>query len=432
MGEREGRIYSSLVANRNFNLAHGIGRSGNLTALQPKARGSNIIYSLTRALSSDAMRIAGLKKSAKNPENLLLMPCATGVSLNFCFNFLKMRAVMNGFREKRIILWFRIDQGSCLKSMLLGDFELKIIQLSTDHKSHNKGSPQKYTNFTLESQISDLEKEISSYSPDKILAIHATSSCFAPREPDNIVKIAETCRKYEIPLVVNNAYGLQSSKSVNMIETAMNNWKEENSEDPLPFLVVQSMDKNFMVPVGGSIILAKNKKHIKKIASSYPGRASISSILDLAITFLEMGSKKWQFLLKNREENYDYLISKLKENSQIFLAEVITFKKNNIQVALKFDKEISEKLSKNDQNLGAKLFSRGVTGARFLSHPGKVKSFVSGQDGKTFEIQNWGAQTNKYFDSYLTLAVSIGSQKEEIDSLIERLSNLLKEVLSKL
>ena len=68
VGEREGRIYSEIVKNKNFSLSHGIGRSGNLTSYQPKARGSSLILSLTRALVSDSFVLAGLKKSAKNPK----------------------------------------------------------------------------------------------------------------------------------------------------------------------------------------------------------------------------------------------------------------------------------------------------------------------------------------------------------------------------
>ena len=39
VGEREARIYSKLVAARNFGLGHGIGRSGDVMAVQPKAAG---------------------------------------------------------------------------------------------------------------------------------------------------------------------------------------------------------------------------------------------------------------------------------------------------------------------------------------------------------------------------------------------------------
>ena len=33
VGEREGRIYSSIVREKNFGLGHGIGRSGDVNAL---------------------------------------------------------------------------------------------------------------------------------------------------------------------------------------------------------------------------------------------------------------------------------------------------------------------------------------------------------------------------------------------------------------
>lgn len=36
-GEREGRVASALVARRHFGLSHGIGRSGDISAEQPKA-----------------------------------------------------------------------------------------------------------------------------------------------------------------------------------------------------------------------------------------------------------------------------------------------------------------------------------------------------------------------------------------------------------
>jgi O-phospho-L-seryl-tRNASec:L-selenocysteinyl-tRNA synthase len=36
VGEREGRVYSSLVSQRHTHLSHGIGRSGDLDEVQPK------------------------------------------------------------------------------------------------------------------------------------------------------------------------------------------------------------------------------------------------------------------------------------------------------------------------------------------------------------------------------------------------------------
>ncbi len=39
VGEREGRLACPLVARRHYGLAHGIGRSGDIAAGQPKAAG---------------------------------------------------------------------------------------------------------------------------------------------------------------------------------------------------------------------------------------------------------------------------------------------------------------------------------------------------------------------------------------------------------
>merc|ERR1712038_1031278 len=123
-GEREGRVFSSLAKSRHFNLSHGIGRSGNIKAIQPKARGSSALLSLAQALVCDAMTIAGYKKSASSTKNSLLLPCATGLALSLCFSVLKIQ-----FPGKNTIVWMRIDQGSCYKSMVLNGFRIVVVEL---------------------------------------------------------------------------------------------------------------------------------------------------------------------------------------------------------------------------------------------------------------------------------------------------------------
>mmetsp|Transcript_1601 Transcript_1601/g.5746 ORF Transcript_1601/g.5746 Transcript_1601/m.5746 type:complete len:178 (-) Transcript_1601:4948-5481(-) len=51
LGEREGRVYSSLVKERNFHLHHGIGRSGDIGAVQPKAAGSSLVLKIAGSLA---------------------------------------------------------------------------------------------------------------------------------------------------------------------------------------------------------------------------------------------------------------------------------------------------------------------------------------------------------------------------------------------
>ena len=50
IGEREGKIISQMVHDRNYGLVHGIGRSGNIYDLQPKAAGSSLLNRLTNSL----------------------------------------------------------------------------------------------------------------------------------------------------------------------------------------------------------------------------------------------------------------------------------------------------------------------------------------------------------------------------------------------
>lgn len=90
-----------------------------------------------------------------------------------------------------------------------------------------------------------------------------------------------------------------------------------------------------MVPVGGSIIYSHKKKDlIEKINNFYPGRASGGPIMDLFITYLEMGSVQMQTLIKERKENFDYLKKQLDDLMPKYGERVInTTKGNKISLA---------------------------------------------------------------------------------------------------
>ncbi len=60
VGERESRIYSNIVAQRHFFMGHGIGRSGDVAAVQPKAAGSSLLLKLTKFLTKDALKVLGV------------------------------------------------------------------------------------------------------------------------------------------------------------------------------------------------------------------------------------------------------------------------------------------------------------------------------------------------------------------------------------
>ena len=86
VGEREGRVFSSIVRSKNFGLGHGIGRSGDVNALQPKAIGSSLVVKLTRNMTINAMnKVLGYTCI----KDALILPFATGMSLTITLLTLK-------------------------------------------------------------------------------------------------------------------------------------------------------------------------------------------------------------------------------------------------------------------------------------------------------------------------------------------------------
>lgn len=77
-------------------------------------------------------------------------------------------------------------------------------------------------------------------------------------------EVAQLSSKYNIPHIVNNAYGVQSSKCMHLLQ-------EANRVGRLDAFI-QSTDKNFLVPVGGSVVASGNPEFIKTVSQSYPGR----------------------------------------------------------------------------------------------------------------------------------------------------------------
>ncbi|MGH0121189.1 UNVERIFIED_CONTAM: hypothetical protein FKN15_041623 [Acipenser sinensis] len=271
VGEREGRVASSLVARRHYRLIHGIGRSGDIAAVQPKAAGSSLLNKLTNAVVLDILKAAGVR----TVSSCFVVPMATGMSLTLCFLTLRHRRP-----KAKYILWPRIDQKSCFKSMITAGFEPVIVESLLEGDE-------------LRTDLQTVEIKIKELGPENIVCVHSTTSCFAPRVPDRLEELAQMCAKYEIPHIVNNAYGVQSSKCMHLIQQGARVGRID--------AFVQSLDKNFMVPVGGAIIAGFNESFIQEISRMYPGRASASPSLDVLITLLSLGTNGYKQLLKERK-----------------------------------------------------------------------------------------------------------------------------------
>ena len=160
-------------------------------------------------------------------------------------------------------------------------------------------------------------------------------------------------------------------------------------------MIIQSTDKNFMVPVGGSIVASiVDGQFIEELATIYPGRASVSPILDLFITLLEMGKNEWNRLRREQRENMVYFkellttvfggkmddqhsSSTIKSDAveeekdgvsdSLMIRERVLFTPDNpISIGLTLNSLYSEQNGQEVTRLGSMLFSRCVSGARIV------------------------------------------------------------------
>lgn len=402
VGEREGRVYSKLVQRRNFGLHHGIGRSGDVSAEQPKAIGSSIIAKLANILVADAMKISGLQSI--DSTTTLLLPLCTGMSLCSVFNALRahQREEQNAKEEERqnTILWTRLDQKTCIKSILASGYDVCVVDPILE-------------NDELVTNLQALEKELSAEENEntkKISCVVSSTSCFAPRAPDDVEAIATLCQKYNVAHVINNAYGVQSRKLCGKIEAAMRKGRVD--------CVVQSLDKNFLVPVGGAIVCASkgNGYLVDKVRKLYPGRASISSTLDVLITLLEMGKTGYERLLDERETNYEKLKMALERTASKYGERVLETPNNPISLGVTLTSSRNDLVTK----FGSMLFTRRVSGARTVPMQ-EIKKIGD------VELRGFGASFSTYPTAYFTAAAAIGMREKEIESFELQLEKTFKD-----
>ncbi|VUZ41744.1 unnamed protein product [Hymenolepis diminuta] len=469
VGEREGRILLDLVRRRHFGLAHGIGRSGDITAIQPKAPGSSLINRLCNSMLLDWLRRSG----SPSTQACLLVPMATGMTLTFCLLTLKKH---RGPQAKYVI-WPRIDQKSCLKCIsAAGLIPIPIEPVftagRTNRKKKNKGAKgsgedkaekddwkeEQYTD-QLSSNMAGIENAMidpesvlkagevlmkndgdKQPGPESIVCVLTTTSCFSPRVPDRLPAITRLCRKYgNIPHLINNAYGVQSKRCMGLVECAWAEAKSTESKEnstqsspPLDLLYVQSTDKNLMVPVGGAIIAGFSKNLIKEIAESYPGRASGTPSLDVFATLLHLGRQGWESLCSKREISYIKLAEGLKELADRHGLRLMNTPENPISLALSL-----KSLYTNNENdltvhpdlltqIGSRLFTQGCSGVRVVVPASMEKHFGLSPKcigGVTMVGFNSHSCVSK--EAYMNAAAALGQTPEEIDLFLTRLDKAL-------
>ncbi|KRZ50091.1 O-phosphoseryl-tRNA(Sec) selenium transferase [Trichinella nativa] len=413
VGEREGRVFSAIVKRRNYGMIHGIGRSGDLAELQPKALGSSLLNTLSNALALSVIHISGIS----NCKKCIIIPVATGMAMTLCLmNFRKARP------QATHVIWSRVDQKSCIKCITaIEGLTLHVVE-------------QIYQHDRLCTNVPLMRETVEVLNPENVLCIITTTSCFAPRSPDNIELVSELCDQFDIPHLVNNAYGLQSSKLCSALDQANRRGRVD--------LFVQSVDKNFMMPVGGSIVGGFKPEIVDSLSKLYPGlfymlttirsnvrsvicrccynagRASASVSMDFLTTMLAMGERQYHSMRSARVGHFQQLHAGLQAWAAKTNEQIINCPKNNISIAVSLDR-LAEKCN-DDINeitrLGSMLFSRNVTGARVV--PAGVNKIIEG-----IEFKNWGAHSSIMRRHYFNAAAAIGMQLHEIERFLSTLES---------
>ncbi len=361
VGEREARVLSPYVENLAAGFNHGVGRSGQLNMPQPKAIGASIMQQVANTVALDAIRKLGLS----NCRAGLVTPLSTGMSIAL---------VLGGLRRElgvQRVLYPRIDHKSPQRGIsFAGLEEVSIPTLLND-----------------DAVVVDMGALESTISKTKSCAVLSTTTFFPPRESDPVKEIAKLCADHDVPLIINNAYGVQSSNIMQSIRSAIDAGRVD--------AIVQSSDKNFLSPVGASIIVAPDSKTLEMTSDTYAGRASAAPIVQTLASLLALGHKSYKSLQKEQEVNISLLRDKLEELATSINQRVLQVQ-NYIACAITMD-------NVDVKELGARLYNDRVTGPRAVPRG------------------SYGSSIDNYPHSYLVMNAAIGARKIDVEQATTKL-----------
>ncbi|MFX1427953.1 MAG: O-phosphoseryl-tRNA(Sec) selenium transferase [Promethearchaeota archaeon] len=380
VGEREARIASKLHLKTSSGFCHGVGRSGFLTAPQPKAPGGSIMYEISNYLARDILKNFGLP----NVKEAIVVPLCTGMSLSLVLGALRP-VEKNIINIKRTVLVPQIDHKSLLKSIEFMGLKPKIIN-------------GKIFGDAVRIPIEDIETNIDS----DCYAIISLTSFFPPREPDNVKEISKLAQENNLVHIIINAYGVQSPEWMKLIRSAIDAGRVD--------AIIQSTDKNFLTPVGGALIASPIKENITKISQTYAGRASATPVVNFLISMLSLGIIGYQKLIEEQQQNRKLLEEKLSVIATNLNEKILDIH-NPVAVALSLKNLKEEHL----YAIGGALYNLRVTGPRVYNP----------------KESEFGTCCRNYPTPYIVMNAAIGSKKEDIVSAVERFEKAYKQITQK-
>jgi O-phospho-L-seryl-tRNASec:L-selenocysteinyl-tRNA synthase len=371
VGEREGRVVNSLVENLCAGFCHGIGRSGEIAASQPKAPGGSILNALANRFAKTILRKNGLP----NVKGAILLPLSTGMSI-----FLSL-AACRSLRPGTQVVYPRVDHQSPLRGIAAAGYEACIVEPVIEGDAVN-------------SDLESIQAAINS----ETAAILSTTTFFPPREPDDVKGIAKIAADLNVPHIINNAYGVQSPDIMQRVRSAIDAGRVD--------YIVQSTDKNFLTPVGGAIVAAPTKEGIEVLSHSFAGRATAAPAVQFFAAMLSLGLEGYQKLVTEQQEQRCRLEEGLRDVSSRH-GERVLEAFNPIACGM----TLAQTRKKTPKEIGGALYNLRVTGPRALD---PLES-------------SWGTCVEGYPTSYITMNAAIGASAQDIDGALAALDRTLSE-----
>jgi O-phospho-L-seryl-tRNASec:L-selenocysteinyl-tRNA synthase len=355
VGEREARVASPLVGKLSAGFNHGIGRSGQLSAPQPKAVGASVMQQVADAVAHDALRKLGLP----NTRGTVVVPMSTGMTIGLVLAALRREL---GVRK---VIYPRLDHRSPSRGIALAGLEEVTAKTVLDGDA-------------VCADPDDITKHLRD---DKDSMLLATTTFFPPRAPDPVKDIARLAADHGVPLVINNAYGVQSAKVMSTIRSAIDAGRVD--------AVIQSGDKNFLCPVGSSILTTPNPAVAAWASETYAGRASAAPVVQTLAALLSLGLQRYEQLRNEQVEHRTLLEGRLREIAGEVGQRVLEVD-NPVSVGFTLDG-----LDANE--IGARLYNARVTGPR------------------TVEKHGYGSCIDSYPHAYIVLNSAIGSSRNDVE-----------------
>ena len=381
VGEREARIASYLHMKTSAGFCHGVGRSGFLTAPQPKAPGGSIMYELSNYLALSFLKKFGLP----NIKKAIVVPLCTGMSLALCLSALKPDWNNPNLLNKRTVIVPQIDHNALIKAFDLVGVKQKLVE-------------GKIYGDAVRIPIEDIEDNLD----QECFAIISLTSFFPPREHDNIKEISKFAKKHDLVHIVINAYGVQSPEWMKLIRIGIDAGRID--------AIIQSTDKNVLTPVGGAIIASPVVNVITKISRAYAGRASATPVVNFLISMLSMGITGYQKLLDQQKQNRILLEEKFQQVADKHNEKILKVY-NPVAVAMSLNNLKKEQLFA----LGGALYNLRVTGPRVYNPEENI----------------FGTCCVDYTTPYIVLNAAIGAKSQDIISAVERFEKAYFQVISK-